>query len=313
MRKYLLIIDLQKQFADSCNNNRNYNRCLNYIDTHKFEYDGGIVATLFKQDKHNGNFQNHLSLNDCMHANPDDLDFYDTELQKQGITIIQKNGYGDSSEEQYLTHSCFMIDDQIDIIGCDAISGIMAVCFQLWDAGFQNLRILTDYIYTISDHEIYGITRETWINLLRKNFGDCVIIPKRRISFDALFIAPGKSIEYYGQPFEADIALYFEYKMVYGNGTELYLEKDIQGIGSAPCVFSIDKEKGYRMDFANAESCAYLYDVYPSCAFLWKNASTPIEIPFEDAVQLLKDHFDLYNTSNNRPAQSTAYGIREIN
>ena len=83
------------------------------------------------------------------------------------------------------------LEEPIDIIGCDADACVMAICFQLWDLGYTNLHILTDYIYTTAD-DFYGITREVWINIMRRNFGDCVIVPKRRLSYDATFIAPNK-------------------------------------------------------------------------------------------------------------------------
>ena len=308
MSKSLLIIDLQKQFADKNNGNRCYNKCLDYIKEHKSEYSN-IVATLFKQDDDNTNFQNHLNWDGCKNASCDDLEFYNDDIAD--IVIITKNGYGDASEEQFLTHSCFKSDEQIDIIGCDADACVMAICFQLWDAGFKNIRILTDYIYTTAD-ELYGITRETWINMMRRNFGNCVIIPKRRISFDALFIAPNEFVEYNNEKYEADIAIYFEYKLDYGNGEEVYLENDIQGISSAPCIFSIDKESGYKMDYKDSYSKLYCVDAYPTDAYLWKDCQTPVRIPFKDAVQLLKDNYDIYNNTNNYPAQSTAYSIREI-
>lgn len=45
MGKTLLIIDLQKQFADKYNDNKNYNRCINFIKSHKDDYDL-FLATL---------------------------------------------------------------------------------------------------------------------------------------------------------------------------------------------------------------------------------------------------------------------------
>lgn len=314
MNKHLLIVNLQKQFADKYDSNRCYNKCLEYIQNYKKKYDS-IVATLFKQDNDNTNFKEHLNLNEYMNTSIDDLEFYNEIKESTDITIITTNGYGDASEDQYLTHSCFDKNDQIDIIGCDADTSVMAICGQLWNAGFRNIRILTDYIYTTAD-ELSEINRETWINMLKRNFGDCVIVPKRRISFDATFIAPQKTIEYKGKTYSADIALYFEYQLIYGNGEEIYLEPDIQNISTPPCSFYIDKQNGYRIEYKNTNNkCYNVADIYPKEAFLWSAnqlSSYPELIPFKDAVQLLKDNFELYNTTNNQPAQNLSYCIIEL-
>lgn len=305
MNKKLLVVDLQKQFKDSNDKNRCYSKCLNYVKEHCEEYSS-IVATLFNQNESTFNGQADFNRDEHKNVSASDLEFYD---HIENITVITKNGYGIPTE---LYHSFFIKDDQIDIIGCDADTSIMAICFQLWDAGFRNIRILTDYIYTTADY-LYGVTRKTWINALRRAFGDCVIIPKRRISFDATFIAPGKTIEYKGEVYEADIALYFEYVLVTGDGEEVYMEADVPYIGTPPCVFSIDKEHGYKMEYKEkAESSYLLQAVYPCDATLWKNGQTPVNIPFADAVQLLKKYFEIYNTSNNKPAQNLSYAIREL-
>ena len=45
----------------------------------------------------------------------------------------------------------------------------MAVCFQLWDLGF-NFNVLTEYVYTTSSKYDNAAVLE----LMRRNFGKCV-------------------------------------------------------------------------------------------------------------------------------------------
>lgn len=311
MNKTLLIVDLQKDFADKNNNNTEYNKCLNYIKEHKNEYNS-YIATFFRQSNKNPNYQLHLNWSGCADSSCNDLEFRNILKKSQcDFHILEKSGYTIPSDDLDRFYAILpsSLEECIDIIGCDADACVMAICFQLWDMGYKNLHILTDYIYTTAD-ELYGITRETWINIMRRNFGDCVIIPKRRLSYDATFIAPDKYITYKGKTYMADIALYFEYKQIYGNGEEWYLAPDATG-STSPLNFCIDKENGYTVDYekSNFDSIA---DYYPTSATIWENPNTQINIPFDDAVQLLKDNFELYDRTDNRPAQSLSYRLREL-
>lgn len=197
MGKVLLAVDLQRQFADKNNNNENYNKCLRFVEDHKDEYNS-CIATLFKQDKSmNPNYELHLGWEGCADSKPDDLEFKNViERSPCRLHILTKCGYGFSADNLRQLYACLPAssDEQIDIIGCDADACVMAVCFQLWDAGYKNIHILTDFIYTTADCEKYGITKEIWISIMRRNFGDCVIIPQERVSFDALFAAPDKTV-----------------------------------------------------------------------------------------------------------------------
>lgn len=161
--RVLLIIDLQKQFADE---GGNYQKCLQFVREHRVDYDA-TVATYFKQGVNNPNFRKHLNWNGCNRASEYDLEFYDEESWK-GV-IVPKSGYGSSALELILKQIKCGKDDQIDIIGCDADACVMAICFQLWDAGFTNMKILTDYIYTTAD---FG--GDMWLKYMKRNFGDCV-------------------------------------------------------------------------------------------------------------------------------------------
>ena len=161
--KQLLIIDLQKEFKD---NNGRYEDCLDFVRYHSWEYDN-IVATIFKQDvKENSNYINHLHWNGCKNISPDSsLEFFENE----SISIFEKSSYGTTKPE--LLFEDFNKNDEIDIIGCDLDSCVMAICFQLWDAGFTNFKVLTRYCYTTAK----DIDEEAIIKILKRNFGDCIV------------------------------------------------------------------------------------------------------------------------------------------
>lgn len=165
MKKHLLVIDLQKQFSDT---NGQYEKCLQYIKQHHNDYDS-VYATLFKQniDK-NPNYVKHLNWDGCKQVCENDLEYIDALDCKN---IIYKYGYGDTSEHQFLTTALFSFHDEIHIIGCDLDACIMAICFQLWDAGFNNFKVLTEYCYTTAK----DINKEDIIKIMKRNFGDCIV------------------------------------------------------------------------------------------------------------------------------------------
>lgn len=47
----------------------------------------------------------------------------------------------------------------------------MAVCFQLWDAGITNFRVLTEYCYTTANN----FSKEDVIKIMKRNFGKCIV------------------------------------------------------------------------------------------------------------------------------------------
>lgn len=163
MKRVLIIIDLQKQFADK--NKINYSKCLTYISDNENKYDY-IIATIFKQDKNNTNYINHLGWDGCMDSSLNDLEF--NTFNKK---IIYKNNYG-SFDSNFLQNILMLnTDDNIDIIGCDSDACVLASCFSLWDNGYTNFHILKDYVYTTSNK----FDNDTVLEIMRRNFGNCVI------------------------------------------------------------------------------------------------------------------------------------------
>lgn len=152
--KKLLIVDLQKQFKDKYGE---YERIVSNIDNLKLSYDK-IFATVFTQID-NSNYITKLNWDGCKNCSHKDLEF-DINLEN----IIIKDGYGIKNITKY-----FQSDDEIDIIGCDSDACVMAICFQLWDLGY-NFNILSNNIYTTSSN----YTNEDVKKILKRNFGNCL-------------------------------------------------------------------------------------------------------------------------------------------
>lgn len=176
MNKILFVVDLQRQFADK--EKIEYNKCIEFIKKHNAEYDG-ILATQFNNAPYNDNFRKHLNWNGCSDSwSNKDLEWLDCIDDKSKVVIYQKAGYGLDQPVRMLGVDGFDLsitrDSQVDIIGCDMDACVMANCFWIWDQGITNMRILTDYIYTTADPK-YGIDKQVLINIMKRNFGDCVI------------------------------------------------------------------------------------------------------------------------------------------
>lgn len=160
--KILLIIDLQKEFADKSNNSKNYKKCINFINNNKNNYDK-IFATIFENNKNNNsNYINKLNWHECKNINKEKS----LEFNIDNINIIKKNEYGDYE----FFKNIFNKEDDINIIGCDSDACVLATCFNLWDLGF-NFYILKDYIYTTSE----TFNNDIILKIINRNFGNCII------------------------------------------------------------------------------------------------------------------------------------------
>lgn len=130
-----------------------------------------------------------------------------------------------------------------------------------------------------------------------------------KISYDALFIAPGKKIEYKGEVYEADVALYFEYSFFDEKGNEVFLiHPDSQP--RTGIKFYIDRENGYRAEYQGSDGNPPKF--VPDGAYIWRDCQTPVTIPFEDGVRLLLENFEIFDNGDNKPVQSTSYSTRKI-
>ncbi len=169
MNKILLIVDLQKEFADSLNNSNEYNKVVKYVKNNSNSYDK-IISTIFRCN--NLNYDINLDWSECTDTTVDSLEYYPTKNPCHDILF--KGGYGDRENRivniirEYNT--CASKNAEIHIIGCDLDACIMAICFQLWDAEI-NFKVLTEYCFTTST----SFTKKDVIKLMKRNFGKCIV------------------------------------------------------------------------------------------------------------------------------------------
>lgn len=176
MCKYriLLIIDLQKEFADIDNCSENYNKALQFIkeNGNKGSYDK-IISTIFHNGE-NPNFRYNLNWCGCEDSDTGSLEYL-SQVDRLIHTIISKDGYSDRSNciinAIKGSHDNILKDIKIDIIDCDLDACVMAICFQLWDAGITNFKVLTEYCYTTAK----DFTKEEIIKIMKRNFGKCIV------------------------------------------------------------------------------------------------------------------------------------------
>lgn len=151
--RILLAIDIQRQFDDK---SEEFQKIVNFCNNHREEYDA-IVPTLFVNE--NRLFEDKLHWNGCKMIKREDC-----LVKPKNSKIIFKSGYA-LSNLKFLQR-----DDHVDVIGCDSDACVLAICFQLWDAG-MDFSVLSNFIYTTLKK--YG--NETSLSIMKRNFGSCVI------------------------------------------------------------------------------------------------------------------------------------------
>ena len=162
MKKYLLVIDLQRQFKER--EMEMYDKCLNYIREHRTNYDA-VIASVFSQTvdgAKNHHFTNNLGWNKCLGCDGRDLEFNPT-------FIIRKNTYSVDIPEMRLQR-WFDPDCEIDVIGRDMGGCVLATCFSLWDMEMK-FHILKDYVYVTAK----GINHDELEKLMIWNFGEIYV------------------------------------------------------------------------------------------------------------------------------------------
>ena len=172
--KILLIVDVQKEFADIENHSQNYHKIIQYIKKHaNIGFYDKIISTGFRNNINN-NFRYNLNWYECENSNEESLEYL-KYIEKSLHTIIFKTGYGDISNS--VINAIRNYDDtitedaEIHIIGCDLDACVMAICFQLWDAGITNFKVLTEYCYTTAK----DFSKEDIIKIMKRNFGKCIV------------------------------------------------------------------------------------------------------------------------------------------
>jgi len=158
-KKVLLVVDLQKQFADG-NDNVSCENIANYIKDNEKDYDY-VIVTIFSQEIYgykNDLFSDKLHWDECASCGVDDL-----LINTNKKLVLLKNSYGIT-----LKGILEREDITVDLVGCNADASILAICFRLWDNQYD-FRVLSDYIYS------KNTDKGALVSLLKRNFGDCVV------------------------------------------------------------------------------------------------------------------------------------------
>lgn len=167
--KVLLIVDLQKEFADTDNNSYNYNKVMQFVkENGNKDYYDKIISTCFRNGE-NPNFRDNLNWYECKDSCASSLEYLDY-VDSAINTVYIKDGY--ATKDNFLPRAINALEDaEVHIIGCDLDACIMAICFQLWDAGITNFKVLTEFCYTTAT----DFTKEEVVKIMKRNFGKCIV------------------------------------------------------------------------------------------------------------------------------------------
>lgn len=154
--KALVVVDVQKQF----NSHALYKDCMDYIEKNREKYDILIPMVyshrLFGDinDKH----EEDLNVDSCLYCNESDL-----EYETGNSAVIIRNTYASDYMLKDIPKDC-----EVDVIGCDDKSGVMANCMTLWDNNID-FRVLSDYVYTNNE-----LGSDKIVEYMKQHFGKCV-------------------------------------------------------------------------------------------------------------------------------------------
>jgi nicotinamidase-related amidase len=157
--KTLIIIDLQKEFADDGPKSE-YVRLVDFINKESHLFDK-VIATYFKNTD-DSFYDRYLDWHTCKDSSESSMEFFIDETSIE-YHILKKTTYG-AQVTKYLDEC-----DEIYVMGCDSDACVMATCFKLWDEGYK-FTVCSDLIYTTSRIFI----NDDVIQMLKRNFGEFV-------------------------------------------------------------------------------------------------------------------------------------------
>lgn len=156
MRKILLVIDLQPDFAVE----PYYHNIINYIETNKHNYDI-IMATRFINYE-DSPFIQKLGYDGAMTK---------TNLEFTYDSLFSKHSY--ECGEGFYKH---IKDDEIFVVGCDTDACILAVCYEMFRLN-MNFHVLADYCYSSGGEDFHNIA----LDLIERNFGYDALIEEGNV------------------------------------------------------------------------------------------------------------------------------------
>ena len=151
--KYLLVVDLQKEFVRDRQGQKVYDKCLQFIEDHRHEYQAVLACVYINQG--NPNMNRLVGWNEV--KNPASLDFVpDATYMHAGYSI---------KEYPYVKPS-----DTIDIIGFDTDACVLCAAFDVFNLGCD-MRILAEYCWSSGGKRMH----EAGLRVMERQFGKAVI------------------------------------------------------------------------------------------------------------------------------------------
>ena len=152
---------------------------------------------------------------------------------------------------------------------------------------------------------------------------------KHRIAYDNLFLP--NDLEngiYYNNEKITDISIYMVFRVIdKSTGEEVYfqdedlIEQKLEYAKNKYCYVDnfykcvIDENEIFRMipneKLLKESNYIVLYEI--GDCFKWLGSDNPVLIKYEEFVDILKNNLSEFNNSDNKPTQSTAYYVVEIN
>lgn len=153
MARYLLVVDVQKEFVKDKQGAKIYEKCLSYIESMRDTYTAVVAAVYLNKD--NPNMQRLLGWDDCKNIKV--LDFIpDAQFVHSGYSI---------KEYPYVTRT-----DTVDIIGFDTDACVLSACFHIFDMGCD-MNILTEFMWSSGGKKMH----EAGLAIMRRQFGKAVV------------------------------------------------------------------------------------------------------------------------------------------
>ena len=155
MGNFLVVVDLQKEFAKNIKGRKIYQKAVNYVYNNKDNYSY-VFAAIYKQEPREFvNMHRKLNYRECEIIEP--IEFpYDQLYYHSGYSIDEYPNFGKG--------------DVVDVIGFDTDACVLAACFDLFNKDCD-LRILTKYIYSSGGDSMHN----HGLAIMKRQFGKCVI------------------------------------------------------------------------------------------------------------------------------------------
>lgn len=153
MNRYLLVVDLQREFVKDRVGEKVYNDCLKYIGEMGDQYTA-VIACVYKQDKDFVNMDRMLKWHELQE--PERLDFVPDSLYYHAGYSIK--------EYPYLTKF-----DVVDIIGFDTDACVLSACFDIFNIGC-GMRIIEAGLWSSGGKKMH----EAGLLIMQRQFGSAL-------------------------------------------------------------------------------------------------------------------------------------------